>query len=276
MGLAFVGVAAPADQLSRAARQLLQMVQFLADLGKDLLASLIWTGVIVAVGWLLIRKKRTRLIQFFGVERERRVVIYWSLVRVLQGGSVGVDNRPRGYYGPTIPSGELDLIAVYQRLFNYVVPSLQEQPGFLRNLLLSDVKVEISPSPLRKEDIDRGSSLVSFGSPGYNVVSQWIEDELRAVGRFVPDMAAVEVDGIQPFHGMLSGFIQRVRIQDGPTMAFYVAGVSERATKAAAYYLASRWEDLQRRFGNRENFCVVIRAANDDFRNCTVLLERRW
>jgi hypothetical protein len=258
-------------------RDNIPMVQFIANLGTDLLASLIWTGILIAIGWLLIRKKRTRLIEFFGVSKERRIVIYWSLVRVLEGGSVGVDNLPRGYNGATIPAGELDLIAIYQRLFNYIVPSLQEQPGFLRNLLFSDIKVEISPSPLRKDGIDRGSSLVSFGSPGYNVVSQWIEDELHAVGRFVvPDMTAVEVDGVPPFRGGLSGFVQRVRIDDGPTMAFYVAGVSELATKASAYYLASRWEDLQRRFGNRENFCVVIRVASDDFRKCTVLLERRW
>jgi hypothetical protein len=249
---------------------------FITELGKDVLASLISTGVLIGFGWLFVRKRRRLLIEFFGVEKGRRVVIYWSLVRVLRGGSLGVDNQQRAYNGATIPAGELDLIAIFQRAFNYVIPSVQEQPGFWRNLLLSDVKVEILPSPLGKEDIDRASSIVAFGSPGYNVVSQWIEDDLHAIGRFIPDMAAIQVKGIEPFRDVLSGFIQRVRIQDGPIMAFYIAGISEQATKAAAYYLASRWEDLQRRFGNRENFCVVIKAGVDDFRNCTELLERRW
>jgi hypothetical protein len=252
------------------------MIPFIVDLGKDLLASFIWTGVIIAFGWALVRKKRSRLIEFFGAEGDHRITIYWSLLRVQRGGSHGVDDRPRAFSGAAIPGGELDLIAIYQRLFNYVVPSLQEQPGFWHNLLFSDVKVEISASPLKKEDIDHASSLVAFGSPGYNVVSQWIENDLHALGKFTPEMTGIEVDGVAPFRGMLIGFVQRVRIHDGPAMAFYVAGVSEQATKAAAYYLASAWEDLKNRFGNRENFCVVIKAANGDFRKCSVLLERRW
>jgi hypothetical protein len=252
------------------------MIPFIIDLGKDLLASFIWTGVIIALGWSFVRKKRSRLIQFFGAEGDRRIVIYWSLLRVQAGGSHGVDDRPRAFCGAAIPAGELELIAIYQRLFNYVVPSLQEQPGFWRNLLLSDVKIEISASPLNKEDIDRASSLVAFGSPAYNVVSQWIENDLHVMGRFTPEMKGVEVEGVAPFRGMLVGFVQRVRIHDGPAMAFWVAGVSEQATKAASYYLASGWSTLKNRFGDRENFCVVIKAAAGDFTKCSVLLERRW
>jgi hypothetical protein len=58
-------------------------------------------------------------------------------------------------------------------------------------------------------------------------------------------------------------------------MAFYVAGVSEQATKASAHYLAINWEGLQSHFGNRDNFCLVLRAERGDYRRSTVLLERR-
>jgi hypothetical protein len=58
-------------------------------------------------------------------------------------------------------------------------------------------------------------------------------------------------------------------------MAFYVAGFSEQATKAAAYHLASQWERLHKLYGDRQNFCVMIRADSGDYRKCSVVMEHR-
>jgi hypothetical protein len=241
----------------------------------NLAASLTFVLLVIGAGWVLVRRKRRRLLQFFAVRTTRQLSIYFSLLRVRAGGAIGSDNRPRAFGGSAVPSGEFEFLSVYQRLFNYIVPALQEQPGSWRNLLLSDVRVEASPAPATVTEIDRSSSILCVGSPAYNIVSGWVESDRGFLGRFVDDYSSIDVTGVPNFRDPLHGFVQRVRIGDGLAMAFYVAGVSEQATKAAIYYLASRWEDLHGSFGDRQNFCVVIKADSGDHRKATVLMERR-
>lgn len=250
-------------------------MSYLVDYLINLAASFTFAFVVIAWGWRLIRLKRKRLLEFFGVKGAKRLSLYFSHLRIIQGGAKGADDLPRSFGGSAVPSGELQFLTVYQRLFNYVVPALQEQPGFWRNLLLSDLQIEAVPAPVNPADIDRSSSVLSFGSPGYNSVSRWIEQDFHSLGRFTQNNPAIVVSGVAPFSDPLHGFVQRVRIGDGPAMAFYVAGISEQATKASAHYLAAHWDRLQATFGNRQNFCVVLKAEPGDYTKCAILLERR-
>jgi hypothetical protein len=194
------------------------------------------------------------------------------------GGAIGSDDRPRSFGGSAVPQGEVAFLPIYQRLFNYVVPGIQEQPGLLRKLLLLDVHVEAAVAPIARAEIDHASSLLALGSPGYNAVSGWIEEVLGSLGRFTVDYSAIELPGVEGtdrFTDPLDAFCQRVRIGDGPDVAFYLAGISEVATKAAAYFLASNWERLNKQFGGRENFCVVLKAdRSGDYRACAIQVER--
>ena|SRR5882724_570614 len=83
-----------------------------------------------------------------------------------------------------IPFSESQFIGLFQRLFNRLVPGLEGQPGPLRWLFISDVDVSPLVSPLHEESIDKSTTAISLGSPGYNVVSRWAEDGLGAIGRF--------------------------------------------------------------------------------------------
>jgi hypothetical protein len=232
-------------------------------------------ALLILAGSLLVRQKRKRLIAFFGISKSKRLRAYISHLRIALGGAFGADGLPRSMSGSAVPVGELQLVSIYGRLFNYSIPALQEQPGFWRHVLLTDVQLEVSPAPLQDSEIEKGCSILCFGSPGYNVASKWIEDTLNPVARFIPSGLAIEVDGVAPFTDALTGFAQRIRIGDGAAAAFYVAGMSEAATMAAAYYLASEWEQLDATFGTRKNFCVVLKAEPLDYRNYTVVLERR-
>ena len=82
-----------------------------------------------------------------------------------------------------------------QRLFNYVVPGMEELPGFLNRLLLSDVDVEILPSPLDVSEIEGDFTFIAVGSPGYNLAARYVEKSLHSIGRFTDDMTAVTLPG---------------------------------------------------------------------------------
>jgi hypothetical protein len=166
------------------------------------------------------------------------------------------------------------MLEEYFRLFYFAAPEDAGLPGYFRNLLFSDVKLEPKLSPLSANGIDRSSSLIAFGSPAYNVVSGWIQSELHSLGTFSIDSQTINVGGLPPLTEVNTAFLQRARIT-ASTFAFYAAGFSSLGTRAAVYYLASRWERLHRRFGERENFIVVLRAIDErDHRKHIVLLER--
>jgi hypothetical protein len=251
-------------------------MEYLIAYGIHLGAELTFVLLVIGGGYALARTGRRRLLRFFGVLGTNRLSIYFSLLRIPPFGALGTDDRPRSFGGAAIAWNEVELLTSYSQLFNYLIPGLQEQPGsYWRSILLSDVSLSASPSPLNPGEIDKSSTFICFGSPAYNGVSKWVEEDLHPFSRFIKDNSAIEVTGVPPFSDPLHGFVQRYRIGDGPAKAFYVAGPSAQATNASAYYLAAHWKDLQRRFGDRENFCVILRAEADDFRKCHILVERR-
>lgn len=251
-------------------------MEYLIAYGINLGADLTFLLLLIGGGYALVRTGRRRLLRFFGVLKTNRLSIYLSLLRIIPGGALGADNQPRSFGGIAIAANEGELLAVYNQLFNYKVPVLQEQPGsYWRSILLYDVTISAVPSPLNANEIDKSSTILCFGSPAYNEVSKWVEQSLHPFGQFTNDNSAIQVTGVPPFSDALHGFVQRCRIGDGPAKAFYVAGPSAQTTNASAYYLAAHWKDLQERFGDRRNFCVILRADPGDYRKYDILAERR-
>ena len=243
------------------------------DFGLNLLAEFVFLILVVFIGWILLRFRRRKLLRFFGVDRSGRLVLYWSGLAIRRGGAVGADGRPRSYHGQAVPFGEALFLPVFQGLFNYFLPGAQDQPGVLSKLLLSDAVVQATITPDDVRQIDSQASIVSFGSPGYNEVSRWIEQDRGSLGRFTNDNSEISVAGGTRHESALNAFVQRVRIGDADRRAFYVAGMSEIATKGAAHFLATRWDYLAERFGNRENFCVVIHVSGQDYRHHSIVAE---
>jgi len=250
-------------------------MKYLIDYGINIAASFTVLAVLVFISWVLVQRRRQGLISFFGVSKSKRLRLYFSLLRVPQFGAIGADGQPRSFGGSAIPSGELEFLVPYEGLFNYVVPALQEQPGLWRHVFFADVDIVASPAPISANEIEKESSMISFGSPAYNCVSGWIETDLHALGRFIQDNRSIEVANVPAFRDPMHCFVQRVRIGDGPSKAFYVGGMNEPSTQAAAYYLLASWEKLRDRYGDRENFCIVLKGEPNDYTKATILLERR-
>ncbi len=241
----------------------------------NLTAELTFLLFALAGGWAyVLATQRRPLLRFFRVQNSRQLVLYWSRLFIMRGGSAGEGGLPRSFEGTAVPFTETVFLPPFQRLFNYVIPGLEDQPGIFRRLLLADVAIRASVSPPGSTEIDATSSIVSFGSPGYNVASRWIEQTHHSIGQFVSDNQAIQLPNVPPISEPLTGFVQRVLLPRGEGAALYVAGISSQATMAAAYFLLSRWAYLRRRFGDDERFCVVLRADPTDFRRCTVLMER--
>jgi hypothetical protein len=220
------------------------MINFLESVGSNVVASVI----VVVLGFITVKAwywyTRGRLHRFFGTRTVRRVVIYPSRLWVPRGGSLGVDGARRRFEGVTIPNYEAEIIREFGALFADNPVIRWSGDALLR---WSDIDVVVKVSPASKDDIEPSATLITIGSPGYNVVSETVEQEWASPVRFISDNSAMVVrkDG-SPIRGI--GVVQRVVHPATGQVAFYVAGPSEAGTEAAALRLTRDWKPLRKRW----------------------------
>jgi hypothetical protein len=242
---------------------------------QNVTSNFITLLIIVVAGWLVHRlTTRVRLLTFCGVKDRKRVLLYLSSVRVMPGGSVGVDGQPRSYEDTAIPENEARLIPLFQRLFNFLVPGFESQPGRLKWLTMSDVAVDAVPSPPDDGDVERSSSFIAVGSPAYNSASLHIERAFTPIARFKSDYSGFVLQNVPDIIDTRCCFVQRVFDQTSNQTAFYVAGMSALGTTGAAYYLAAEWRHLSKKYPHSRPFCVVLRIVSDDAHMYQVLFEK--
>lgn len=231
--------------------------------------------LLISLGLIIYHfSRRRRLLKFFNISDSKKIIIYLSHLRITSGGALGVDGQPRSFGESAIPLTEVYLMLVFQRLFNFIVPGVENLPGFLKSLLISDVDVSILPSPLNTGEVERSDTFVSIGSPGYNVASAHIENTLHPVGVFANNNSAISISGIPPVTDLRCGFTQRVYNQATGQMAFYLAGMSSLGTYGSVIFLAKRWRYLAKKYPGTRPFCIVIRITSNDGQQSEILLER--
>lgn len=237
------------------------------------IANVIFFALTIAIGWstfLIVRRRK--LLKFFGIGQTKRITVYLSNIRVIQGGSIGTDGHRRAYSGTTVTLGEAVQASLFQALFSYLIPGLSNQPGILKHLFVSDVKVIILPSPLKEEDIDRSSTIVTLGSPGYNVISEWTERKLTPRMKFINNNAAIAVNGLPNITDGKQAFVQRLFDSENKRWVFYVAGISELGTIGAAYFLASQWRVLYKMHGTEDQFSHIISVNQQNYQDSTIIV----
>lgn len=242
------------------------------------LANLLFAIFLIAVGWLIyLITERRRLLRFFNIADTKRLAIYLSNLRVIPGGTLGIDNINRTYYGHAVVYNEQLYATKFKERFNYLVPSLSESPTFLSKIIFADINVSIIPSPLSESEIGTNSSIISFGSPGYNKASTMIENNSQSVVSFINDNRAIQVRNVPNITDTSNGVIQRLVIDttECKRSLFYVAGLSERGTIGAANYLLKYWKTLNKKYKSDEAFVVVINFPTDNYDNFTIALERK-
>lgn len=86
--------------------------------------------------------------------------------------------------------------------------------------------------------------------------------------------SAILVDDFPPFPDTSCAFVLRTKDPRNRRSLFYVAGLSEPSTVAAAQYLATKWTDLHRKFPSQRSFLVMLRVDPVQNQECSVLFEK--
>ncbi len=254
------------------------MKQFIENISSGVIANVVFTLLMVIIGWMVYYfTERKRLYGFFNIKATKRLVIYISTHKIKKGGSIGVDNMIRSYSGYAVAYNEQLVANKYKERFNYILPSLSESPSLLSKMLFADIKVTILPSPLLQDEIESNCSIISFGSPGYNKVSEVIEQDTNSAVKFSDDNRSISINNLPLFKDSRLGFIQRLVSNDKgkERSIFYVAGLAELGTAGAANYLVTNWSQLRKKYGNDDSFIVVLRFPTENIDNYTIELEKK-
>lgn len=250
-------------------------LNILESILTGLIANFVFLIFTIVFGWsVFLIARRRRLLKFFNVAKSKRLIIYLSNIRVMQGGSIGIDGISRSYSGTTVTFKESLRSSLFQSLFNYLVPGLSHQPGLLKYLLVSDVKIEIQPSPTRIEDLDKNSTIITLGSPGYNLASDWTEKNLLPPIRFKDDNRKIYVEGLEDITNTRQAFVQRLYDSKNERFVFYTAGLSELGTVGAVYFLVSNWRNLYKDYKNKSSFSLVIEVNEKNEQDSIVVIRK--
>jgi hypothetical protein len=152
---------------------------------ENLVADALFVAAAILFGWIYYAlTNRTKLLGFFGVGTSRRLLVYLSKLNVVPGGATDIVGVPRSYQGHAVAFGEMSVANRFRDLFNYLLPSLSEKPGILSKLLISDVQVELLPSPLAQVQVEHSASFITLGGPAYNVASKFVETQMPSQASF--------------------------------------------------------------------------------------------
>lgn len=231
---------------------------FLLSALSGVVGNSLFLGVLILIGFLLRYLPRRRKFRRFFQKREAQpIYIILSHVRVAKGGAIGVSNATYSFANSAIPVMEAQVAQRFKGAFLSPIPGLAGQPGLLSALLISELSVEVAPSPLSSAAIPRDGTIIAVGGPSYNIASTFIEQNLNPPAYTVGAGIAFQSGAASTDPAV--GFIARLEDTANDRFVFYVAGPSEEATAASLDFLLRSWPALEKRYRGRNSFSMAVR-----------------
>jgi hypothetical protein len=230
----------------------------------NLLASIAFLMLLVVAGSGVLLWRRRRLLNLFRVSKDRGLTIFLSRLQILQWGSIGFDGQPRSFAGAAVTAGEAAAASVLRSIFEYPIPGLENQPGLLRTLFTRDIDVMVEPAPMTMAAVPNNRTIVTVGSPAFNVVSDWVQHALNPLIVFDPNNSSLQSVGHQPVEDPQHGMVQVLWDANLQRRVVYVGGLSEAGSVAALLYLARKWDELRRNLGSQQTYAGFVQVEQGE------------
>lgn len=240
---------------------------------SGLIANTIFLISIILIGWIIyILAQRHALLKFFGLKEIKSLSIYLSRLTVSHGGSHGVDGLSRNYAGIAVVFQESKIALDFSNLFKSTIPGIRDQSGYLSKIILNDIKFKLDVSPITENEINKVNTIISFGSPGYNQCSGWIQNTLRSIAKFTDDNKTIQFNDMIPEGKIDRFFVERIFDQNNKRYVFYLAGLHESGTIGAVHYLIKNWKKLHKKYKEKD-FSILLSVNLMDFTDSRIISE---
>jgi hypothetical protein len=221
------------------------------------LATVVLLAVVVgAIHWLTHRRQVKRFLHV----NKGGVNVYASRIVVVSGGAVGADGVTRSFAGSTVSETEFLSIVRIEDFLSSLRPASEFVSSSLSRFRVSwrDTSVNVRLAPVDETGIDRSSTLITLGSPAYNIVSTVIQRDYPRLARFQDDNQEISIPDVGNTRDTEAFIVERAVNHNLGQCAFYVAGQSSLGTATAAGYLVSHWKELHERFPDNVSFAQVF------------------
>jgi hypothetical protein len=242
---------------------------FWGNVWAGIVANFFFALVTLAGGMFVLSRRRDAMRRFWGASNVLSIRVYLSHLRIAQGGALDPIGASRSFSGAVVTQLEAEAAGILRNLFLARVPGAELQHAWIKSLLFVAADVQTLPSPLDAGEIDSTSTVITLGSPAYNVVSGHAQVESPV--QLINDNTAIQLPGGMRLTDTRQSVI--VRRQIGGKYWFYAAGLSEAGTAAAARYLATSWRRLNRIYSKSQSFYVAIEMEGTDPEVSRVIAE---
>jgi hypothetical protein len=228
------------------------MQSFILDIVTNIIANIVfWLAGGLTVAFLVGRKRR-KLLDFFGLGKDNRLVVYMTSRPVYE------PFNERG-----VPSEELQLVSTISSLFSSsrLGPIPEAFSGLIDSFwLIKRPSIEFLASPQHAEDV-RPVSAICVGGPAYNVATAYYsktctpyfvlsyENEEWSVRILRGSKAGKTIIADE---GWDLGILNKCYDVKNATTVFIAAGMGINGTIAAAYHLVANWKALQAMYKDQE------------------------
>jgi len=167
----------------------------------------------------------------------------------------------RTFAGAAIPDYEIVALRNFSRLLNFDDTSLRDLPWTKKIMFLRFPSLSIEASPNKvitnENDIPSATTIFSIGSPGYNTVSEYVEN-IANLAKFINGNSAIYLDTQSSSNNPF--LIQRVRRSEGGYY-FYLAGCTIEGSSQAVKNLLLHWKSYKKRF-KKNDFAILFEIRN--------------
>jgi hypothetical protein len=115
------------------------------------------------------------------------------------------------------------------------------------------------------QEVPTDTTIVTVGSPVYNIVSQWAEQQLGPKVSFSPNRPELVANG-RPFPDPTIGMVQVLYDAQHDRRVFYVGGIAEQGTRAGLIYLALNWRELRKNLGKDRVYAGLVQFSDNGVR----------
>ncbi len=249
------------------------MNDIVSDLFVNILANIIfWLGLGLLFRYVVISRARTEFLRFFGLETNKRLVVYLSNLWL-----PSITLKP---WGCILSGQEFRVTKTVSSLFGSAPLNFPEQvKGLVDTFWIGkslDVSIEVSSVG---EHFDLACNMIVVGTSTKNSVRRYYLNRNMVYVTIAgeptnsPTDKDILANPLEPRFVIMKGkqtgetvqrkgkynlaVVERIRDEEDRTIVFMCTGLRGDSSWAATEYLARNWRKLYRKFGDKEFACCL-------------------
>jgi hypothetical protein len=238
-----------------------------------IIANVVFALILIFGGGFAIWRRNKRLLRFWHIKDIARLRVYLSSLWIpFETSKDGPHGNTRTFEGWAIPASENQMVEPIRNLFYSAITEQRQFEDLFAGMMKAHAAIEVLSSPASTSEIVSNGTILTIGSPGYNVVSAEVERQCDGKVGFCDNNRAISLPKNDPVPtGQVNAIIVR-KVSNGRCW-FYAAGPRTIDTIAAVLYLTNSWKKMEPLLKRSDSFYVALEVSGQDHAHPRVVAQ---